>query len=290
MIIGKQPAVPELPPTESQNRFNFVFRDFVRIFAKKDHPLIMFLDDLQWADSASLKLIDLIITNPNTKYFFMIGAYRDNEVSAAHPMAITLEEIKKARVTMNTVTLPPLEHSHLLTLLADTLNCIEADVVTLTDLMLKKTGGNPFFVNELLKTLYQEKLIEFDWEKKRWLWDLMKIEEKGITDNVVELMTRKIQRLPPQTQEVLKLAACIGNRFDLTTLAVVNVKSPAQTANELWEAVREGLIIPLGESAAYMQAAMHDPSTDMALKGLDVTCKFLHDRVQQASYTWLSDK
>lgn len=289
LIIGKQPPVPSLSPTESQTRFNFVFRDFVGVFAKKEHPLVIFLDDLQWADMASLDLIEILMTDQSIRNLFFIGAYRDNEVDAAHPLLFTLKKIKDAQTPVNTITLPPLEESHLRELVTDTLNCQPGEAKELTGLVLKKTGGNPFFVNEFLKTLYQEHLITFNGQDQRWDWDLKKIEEQKITDNVVDLISNRIQKLSPQTQEVLKLAACLGNRFDLATLAMANGKSMSRTSMELWEAIHEELIIPIGESATYLQGHTIETDNPQGFESLKITCKFLHDRVQQAAYELLNE-
>jgi predicted ATPase/class 3 adenylate cyclase len=282
LIIGKPPTVPALPPTESQNRFNLVFQSFIHVFCKKEHPLVIFLDDLQWADSATLKLMQLMMTDANTRYLFAIGAYRDNEVSAAHPLMLTLSEIKKSGATVNTVFLPPLDLTHINHLIADTLKCDKERAKPLAELVLVKTQGNPFFMNEFLKSLYTEKLFEFDFQRGVWQWNLEEIKARGITDNVVELMALKIQQLPEMTQEVLKLAACIGNQFDLKILSIVEEKSQKATAAQLWSAVQEGLILVVGDDYKFLQ-------TDRNPDELRVAYKFVHDRIQQAAYSLIPD-
>ncbi|MCI0691834.1 PAS domain S-box protein [candidate division KSB1 bacterium] len=281
LIVGKQPALPELPPAESQNRFNLVFQRFIQVFTQKEHPLVIFLDDLQWADSATLKLLQVLTTDPNIHYLFLLGAYRDNEVSAAHPLTLTLAEIEKAGAKLNNITLAPLHLSHLNQFIADTLRCETEKSRPLSELVLQKTAGNPFFVTQFLKALHQEKLLEFDYRRGHWQFDLELIQRVGMTDNVVELMAGKIQRLANETQHVVKLAACIGNQFDLKTLAMVNEKALHQTANDLWEAVHEGLIIPIGNEYGLIHA--DEPN------GAAVYYKFLHDRVQQAAYALIPD-
>ncbi|MCL1463961.1 ATP-binding sensor histidine kinase [Argonema galeatum] len=274
LIVGKQPDVPELRPQESQNRFNLVFQNFIRAFCAKEHPLVIFLDDLQWADGASLKLIELMIADANRSYLFLIGAYRDNEVNASHPLIVMLDELQQKGESVNFITLTPLDVEHISHLIADTLHSDPNSVKPLAELVVRKTLGNPFFVNEFLKTLYAANLIAFDFERHCWQWDIAEIEAKGITDNVVELMIGKLQKLPETTQEVLSLAACVGAFFDLNTLSIICEKLPTQIFTDLVTAVQSGFILPTSE-------------LDDRL--LIQNYKFLHDRVQQAAYA-LSDK
>ncbi|MEP0855616.1 AAA family ATPase [Trichocoleus sp. DQ-U1] len=278
LIIGKQPAVLELAATEFQNRFNLVFQNFIHVFCQQEHPLVIFLDDLQWADSATLKLMQLMMTDVDTSYLLVIGAYRDNEVSAAHPLKITLSEIQKAGATVNSILLSPLDLSCVNQLIADTLKCDAERAKPLAELVLAKTQGNPFFLKEFLQSLYTENLLDFDFLSGSWQWNLEQIQARGITDNVVELMTQKIQKLPEVTQEVLKTAACIGNQFDLKTLSIVGEKPQKETAKELWSAVREGLIVPVGDDYKFLQ-------TDRNLDEFKVAYRFVHDRIQQAAYS-----
>lgn len=245
LIIGEQPPVPQLGSTESQNRFNLVFQKFIGVFSKKEHPLVIFLDDLQWADSPSLKLIEILMTDTDSQYLLMIGAYRDNEVSTAHPLMLTLEQIQKIDVKVNSITLQPLGIEQVNQLIADTLSCSTQASKPLAKLVHNKTDGNPFFLTQLLQSLYTENLLSFDFISSSWQWEIEEIETVGITDNVVELMSGKIEKLDESTQNVLKLAACIGNRFGLEVLSVVNAKSMSCTASALWPALQEGLIVPL---------------------------------------------
>jgi len=284
LIVGKQPVVPELGPSESQNRFNFVFQNFIRACCTKEHPLVIFLDDLQWADSASLKLIKLMMMDADTQYLFLIGAYRDNEVSPTHPLMMTLEELRKEGATINFITLAPLALEHISQLIADTLHSDTSSVRPLAELVKLKTEGNPFFVNEFLKTLHAENLLTFNppqspltkgGSKGGWQWDISNIEAKGITDNVVELMIGKVKKLPPSTQQVLRLAACVGASFDLNTLSIIIEKSPVEISFELTLAVQSGLILQVSE-------------LDEELLIQDY--KFLHDRVQQAAYALIDEE
>lgn len=268
-VIGKQPPAPQLGPQETQNRFNRVFQQFIGVFATEKHPLVIFLDDLQWVDLGSLKLLKTVMANPDSRYVYLIGAYRDNEVNSAHALTLAVDEFGKAGVVINKITLSPLGIAHICQILSDSLHCEREKVVPLSELLAGKTGGNPFFVNQFLATLYEEGLIVFDFSRNCWQWELERIEQKGYTDNVVELMTGKIQKLGENTRQALRLAACIGNQFDLMTLSAVHEKSGEETSADLWDAVKDGLIVPLDGS--YLEF------------------KFLHDRVQQAAYSLMTD-
>jgi predicted ATPase/class 3 adenylate cyclase/GAF domain-containing protein/tRNA A-37 threonylcarbamoyl transferase component Bud32 len=317
LIIGPQPAVPALPAAESQNRLNLVFQNFIQVLTKPEHPLGIFLDDLQWADAATLKLIQLLMTAPDSQYLFLIGAYRDNEVSVTHPLSLTIEEIRQAGAIVNQISLSPLELHDVNQLIVDTLHCSVERAKPLAELILTKTGGNPFFMNEFLKALYDEKLIEFDYSclmspvkgkelavatgkgidcsdyqqmtpcpegrvtsKGEWRWSIEQIQEREITDNVVELMVAKIQKLSTKTQQVLQLAAAIANQFELKTLASVLGKSQRETAICLREAVAEGLVFPLNDAYKAIELDMPQLVADQ----VSVEYKFLHDRIQQAAY------
>jgi len=261
IIIGTQPPVPTLNPTAAQNRFNYVFQNFIQLFCQPEHPLAIFLDDLQWADSASLQLMTLMMAQ--NKHLFLIGAYRDNEVDATHPLMLSLSKIN---VDIKTITITPLSLPHINQLIADALSSTLEETQPLAALIKTKTGGNPFFMGEFLKTLYVEELLNFNHQQGRWQWDLAQIQARNITDNVVELTTEKVHKLSEKTQEALKLAACIGNQFDLETLAIVSEKDAQKTEADLWEALAEGLVLALEK--AY---------------------KFAHDRVQQAIYSLIPE-
>ncbi len=287
LIIGPQPQVQELGPTESQNRFNLVFQNFIRLFCQPNHPLVIFLDDLQWADSATLKLIKLMMSDDNTKYLFLIGAYRDNEVNVTHPLMMLVDGLRSQKeqeetAIVNEITLEPLELKHITKLIAETLHSDRSSVTPLAQLVTRKTGGNPFFVNEFLKTLYQENLLTFSSEIIRWQWNMEAIEALDITDNVVELMISKLQKLPEATQKVLSLVACIGNQFDLNTLSLTYEKESSAAFGDLLPAVREGLVLPANEA----EAQGIDPSM---YAFLILNYKFLHDRVQQAAYSLIDE-
>ncbi|MEQ8971029.1 MAG: AAA family ATPase [Coleofasciculus sp. C1-SOL-03] len=297
-IIGKQPPVPQLGATESQTRFNLVFQNFIGVFTKKEHPLVIFLDDLQWADSASLKLIELLITDPDSQYLLMIGAYRDNEVSATHPLMVTWEQINKMGAKTSTITLSPLQVDHVNQLISDTLNCLPERSTPLAEILANKTNGNPFFLTQLLKSLHHKKLFLFNSTLGCWQWDIEQIRGVGITDNVVELMIDKIKTFDDHTQTTLKLAACIGNKFNLGVLSIVHKKSWSDTAKDLWAAVQEGLIVPLSKDykIPLLWQNNHESNREdedlSAIRDQDISStayKFLHDRVQQAAYALIPE-
>nr|WP_306557899.1 serine/threonine-protein kinase PknK [Nostoc sp. 'Peltigera malacea cyanobiont' DB3992] len=294
-IIAPQLAVPQLGSSESQNRFNRVFQQFIHVFSQPEHPLVLFLDDLQWADSASLKLIQLIMTDPDSQYLLLIGAYRDNEVSATHPLIQTLEEIQNTGAIVNNIILQLLDIAHVNQLVADTLRSEVLKVKPLAELVFTKTQGNPFFLTQLLKSLYQDNLLSFDFERGFWQWNIEFIQGVNITDNVVDLMVSQIQKLSEKTQNVLKFAACIGDKFTLDMLAMINKTSQSETAADLWEALQSGLVLPLNNSYKTPlvfdseQMETENKRSPITHHPSPITYKFLHDRVQQASYSLIPD-
>ncbi|NEP01037.1 MAG: AAA family ATPase [Symploca sp. SIO2E9] len=286
LLIGKQPSVPELASSASQNRFNLLFSKFIRVFSQAEHPLVIFLDDLQWADSASLKLMQLLISEADTNYLLVIGAYRDNEVSNAHPLILTLEEIRQSDASINQITLAPLNQLSLNQLIADTLSCTLELAEPLTGLVFQKTKGNPFFATQFLKSLQEDQIIWFDLSRGYWQCDLAKVKVLAMGSDVVKFMSNQLQKLAINTQQVLRIAACIGNHFDLETLAIVYEKSLSETATDLWSALQEGLILPESEVYKFftIQESVGNQDLQEEINYNNCFYKFSHDRVQQAAY------
>ncbi|HEY9853947.1 MAG TPA: AAA family ATPase [Leptolyngbyaceae cyanobacterium] len=291
LIIGPQPPVQALGPAESQNRFNLVFQNFIRVFCHPYHPLVIFLDDLQWADSATLNLIEIMMTEEEMRYLFLIGAYRNNEVYPTHPLAIALDNLATKGAIIHLINLLPLEFVHINQLIAETLHTDPKSVQSLTALVMQKTEGNPFFINQFLKTLYQENLLNFALPQSsssikaqgKWQWNINQIEAMGITENVVDLMVTKLKKLPELTQHLLQLAACVGNSFDLKTLVIISETPAIEVFRCLLPAIQEGLIIPTSDL---------EITDEEVIKShlVILTYAFLHDRVQQSAYALIEQK
>jgi PAS domain S-box-containing protein len=265
-IIGKQPLVPDLSPQDTQSRFQMVFRRFLGVFAHKEHPLALFLDDLQWLDTATLDLLEHLVTHSEVRHLLLVGAYRDNEVTPSHMLMRTLEAIRKAGATMQEIVLAPLERDDVDRLVVESLHCSRDSARPLAQLVHEKTGGNPFFAIQFLTGLAEEGLLAFDADAAAWTSDLERIRAKGYTDNVVDFMAAKLKRLPDTTQQALKQLACLGNVAEIATLTLVRGISAEEIHTALWEAARTGLILRMDESYA-----------------------FLHDRVQEAAYALIPE-
>ncbi|MBD2435590.1 ATP-binding sensor histidine kinase [Nostoc sp. FACHB-110] len=291
-IIGEQPAAVELFGTAAQNRFNLLFQKFTQVFTSAEHPLVIFLDDLQWADSASLKLMQILMAD--TSHLLLIGAYRDNEVHPGHQLILTLNEIAKDQVAINTITLTALDRETINQLVADTLKCSLELVKNISQLIYQKTQGNPFFTTQFIKALYQDNLIKFNLELGCWQCDITQVTTQAVTEDVVTFMSGQLQKLPLATQQVLQLAACIGNQFDLATLAIVSEQSEIEVAAALWKALQEGLILPINDIYKFYQQESlvqldNAEQNTQEKRQITVAYKFLHDRVQQAAYSLIPD-
>ncbi|WP_411683186.1 diguanylate cyclase domain-containing protein [Clostridium thailandense] len=270
-IIGKQPEVIEVSPEEEKNRFLKIFKSFVRTFCEEQHPLIIFLDDLQWADLSCLKLIEILISDFEINNLLLIGAYRDSEVHENHPLKFALDRIQSRNILVNTIFLKPLEFIDIQQMVAEIFHCDLEEASLLAELSHQKTGGNPLFLSQFLYSLYREQLIQFNKKEWKWQWDLESIRNSQITDNVVELIVNRILKFPQNTIETLKLAACIGSKFDLDTLSIICRKNLRDTYLDICAVLKEGMILPL------------DSSTSGSYS-------FLHDRIQQAAYSLIEEK
>ncbi|MEX3840068.1 AAA family ATPase [Paraburkholderia sp. BR10882] len=261
-VVGEQPPVPELPPEDAQRRFQLVFRRFISVFATPEHPLVLFLDDLQWLDAATLDLLEFLLTRSDLHHFLLIGSYRDNEVAATHPLTRKLAAIREAGVVVHEIKLEPLVPDVLGQLIADSLRCEPERAAPLARLLQGKTSGNPFFALQFLTVLADEGLLSFNHAKGQWSWELRQIYARGCTDNVVELMVGKLGRLPARTLKTLQLLACLGNIAEAATLAAVCETSERTVGANMWEAVRQQLVIR--QEGAY---------------------RFTHDRILEAAYS-----
>jgi predicted ATPase/signal transduction histidine kinase/DNA-binding response OmpR family regulator len=275
-VIGQQPAVSKLGGQESRNRFNFTFQNFVQAISTAEHPLVVFIDDWQWSDLATLELLKVLLTDEQITHFLLIGAYRDNEVDRTHPFTLTLDNLTAAGATVQTIKLDNLEPADVRHLIQESLAASPADSQALSELVYEKTLGNAFFTRQFLQNLYVEGWLQFDFNTRRWMWDIAQIKAQNITDNVVDLMAGKLKKLCPETANLLQLAACIGNEFDLKTLALIGQMSEPTTLELLLEALTEGLLIPLDDYYKLPDMATH------------ARFSFLHDRVQQAAYAQIA--
>lgn len=282
MIVGRQPPAAVLGPHETQRRFELVFNDFISVFSRSEHPLVLFLDDLHWADSASLRLIELMLSGEQRRFMLVIGAYRDNEIVPGEPLTLAMDRLLETEISMGEIHLQPLEAGHVAMLLSDSFNTAHDKTQGLAELLVEKTGGNPFFLTQLIRTLYAEGLINFDFGRGEWIWDLNTIRDLEIANNVIDLMVYSIKKLPEATQAALKLAACIGSSFDLSMLAIVTEKSARTTAGDLSRALQSGLLLSLNDSYRI-------PVTGIPGDGVTIGYRFLHDRVQQAAYSMIPE-
>jgi PAS domain S-box-containing protein len=262
LIIGEQPPVPELELRQGHSRFQLVFRRFIGVFARPEHPLALFFDDLQWLDAATLDLLEDLLTRSELQHLMLIGAYRDNEVDATHPLMRKLDAIRRAGAQVQEIRLKPLVRDDLGQLIADAVHCESERSAPLAQLVQEKTAGNPFFVIQFLHTLAEEGLLAFDHDAARWRWDLERIHAKSYTDNVVDLMAGKLSRLLVETQQALQQMACLGNTAEMTMLSIVLQITEEQIHAALWPAVRQELV-----------------------ERLEGSYKFVHDRVQEVAYS-----
>jgi predicted ATPase/signal transduction histidine kinase len=267
LIVGNHPAVPELDPQLAQRRFLRVLRRFIAVFARAEHPLALFLDDLQWLDAATLDLLEDLLTHPELRYLMVVGAYRDNEVDAHHPLRARLQAIRDTGAAVHEVRLLPLARPHIEQLIAESLHCPAPSVMGLAQLVQDKTAGNPFFVIQFLQALAEESLLAYDPVARRWRWDAQRIHAKGYTDNVVDLMIGKLARLPLATRQALQHLACLGNAVQAQTLAQVLDLPPQRVQAVLWPAVRLELVAPL-----------------------ESTWAFVHDRIHEAAYSLIAEQ
>jgi predicted ATPase/signal transduction histidine kinase len=286
-LLGEQPRPTPLRATETERRFQLAFQALIQVFATRGHPLVLFMDDMQWADTGSLNLLCSLTTAPDLRHVLLIGAYRSKEVGPDHPLTQALGVMHAAGITLRTLEVPPLDLPALTRLTSDTLHRAPGEVEPLAELLLRKTAGNPFFVKRLLRFLYQSGGLAFDTEQGRWEWDPARIEQVEVTENVLELMLLAIRRLPELTQHLLELAACFRNRVDLWLLATVAGKSVEDTAGALWSALQEGLLVPESQGPRFERGQRQTVESPVAQTA---TYRFVHDRIQQEVYALVPDE
>jgi len=260
-LIGPQPTVAVLSPHDAQLRFQTVFQRFVAVFARAEHPLVIFVDDLQWLDPATLTLIEYLLLHPDTGHLLVIGAYRDNEVDSAHPLMHKLEDLRRVGAKVDRIVLGSLSVDDIKRWLCDTLRHAPCEMRSFAELVHKRSGGNPFFAGQFLTSLAEERLVKFDVNSRSWTWDLDAIADKQHSDNPVDLMIARLRRLAPEAQEALKLLACLGNHADFATLAKLRSESHEAMHTGFRDAVHAGAAVP--REGSY---------------------RFFHDRVQEAAY------
>lgn len=289
LLIGPQPAVPELGPAESQSRFRLLFQNFLGVFASEAHPLVIFLDDLHRADPPSLRLLEQLLSDPLRHHLLVIGSYQEE---AAQPLQALLASLREIALPISEVCLGPLDLEAVTQFVADTLQREPGEVAPLAEILFAKTQGNPFFMGEFLTQLYQKGLLSFSppdpqaEQAAGWQWELAAIRAEGITDNVVTLMRDKVAQLPEAARVTLQVAACLGSPFELTTLARVQAQSPGEVAEYLWPTLEAGLLQPMGESYRLVRRAPASEEDELA-ETLDPLYRFPHERVQQAAYELL---
>lgn len=282
-IIGKHDAVPELPPTEAQNRFLQTLKDFISVFAQKKHPLVLFLDDLQWADIPTLNLLDYLLKD-ELPYFMFIGSFRDNEISHAHPLANLINDLNQSEADITHLKLSPLNSHQVNAIVSSSLNCSSKKSEDLSQIIYSKSRGNPFFTSVLLENLYKKKLIDFDLKNLGWEWDINDIEQINIPENVLEFMTSEVLKLPAHTLDILKQASCLGNEFQLNHLHLIynNRYTQSEIAGALTEAIHNEIISAVRGN--------HELLLRQNNSNKNVTYKFQHDRIHQAVYTLISEE
>jgi predicted ATPase/HPt (histidine-containing phosphotransfer) domain-containing protein len=277
VALGEQPEVAALPAHEAQARFERTFRRFMEASACKEAPLVLFLDDLQWADTASLAVLELVLSSDSQGHLLVIGSYRDSEVDATHPLSRLLERLEPS-VQVKHVELKALSLADVRELLADALRLTQQSSDGLASLLFDKTSGNPFFIGQFLERLAAEGHLTFE-AGRGYTWDLAAIAALGATDNVVDLVVARLGTLEPRTRELLQLAGCIGHTFRLRTLSVIAEREPRAVLQALLPAVMGGYLLPIGQTHRFLEDLLDGPQG----AAIDMSYRFAHDRIQQAA-------
>jgi predicted ATPase/signal transduction histidine kinase len=284
-LIGDQPPPAPLPAAESRNRLNRVLARALLAFATPERPLVLFLDDLQWADVGTLSLLQALVRDPDFRHLLLVGAWRDTEVPASHPLAITLGELRAAGTPLEEIQLSPLQPEEVARMVREATGADTGRSLGLGQLIHARTGGNPFSIREFIRFLHDQGLLRFDTRSGRWEWDLSQIEAREIPSDVAGLMAEELRRLPPETCELLQLAACLGVVFSFRDLVVIHGAPAQETARMLWSAIEKGFVLPLSKDYLLL-----DPQGGSTLPmDLEVPFRFLHDRVRHAAYALLPE-
>lgn len=285
LIIGEPQRPQELDTEQTHNRFSIVFQLFIKTFATPLTPLTIFLDDMQWIDSASLKLIEMLLTSHQMRGLLIIGAYRSNEVDRFHQLSVAVDRIKQSYSKVTELEINPLTLSQVTELAAETLHRSMNEVKELAKIVFDKTQGNPFFINQLLTFLQEEKYIEFNLERGEWIWHTDKIVAAGLTDNIITLIVNKLQKCSEVTRKILMLAACTGHSFDASLINHIADYPPDVILKHIQEAINEGFIVPDEHIAEVYWDPEEELEVIMSHKGQTRSLKFPHDRVRQAAYS-----
>jgi len=243
LVMGKRPPVVPLAAAEAKSRFNLTFASFLGVLATDDRPIHLFLDDLQWADLGSIDLLQHILTQPGIRNVLVLGAYRDDEVDAFHPLTAMLAATEGAGAKVTRIPVGPLAKIHLVELVVDLFGCERSEAEPLAALLWTKTRGNPFFVSQLLGLLHERKLIRFEMRQWAWRWTITDIEDKEISNDLVDLVLGKLRRLPEKTLELLKIAACTGIEFTIDLISTLSGATAEQIRLDLEPAYADGILL-----------------------------------------------
>ena len=284
LITGSQPPVPDLPAVQTRNRFNYVFANLIQAFAPSDQLLCLVMDDLQWVDAASLALLSHVLTDAETKNILFVGAYRDNEVDPTHPLETTINALQDSNVDVAVLPLGALKEADVLQLLRDTFSATATEARDLAQILHAKSGGNALYLSQFLPYLCDEGLIAFDYGSGKWVWDLVRIQQEGVTQDVLELLNLRLKALPENTRTILATAACIGSSFEAAKVAVAAQRSLFEVLQCMTIGTRDGLIVAIDDRQL-------QSDSDRPLESQSTTrFRFLHDRVQEAAFDCITEE
>lgn len=286
LIIGEQPAAETLPWTESRNRIQFAFQAMIHTFAGKRKPFVLFLDDVHWADAATMDFIRSIAESRVLSYFLCILAFRDNELPAEHQQ----DPLQWKEGTYNQIMLAPFTLKETEQILGEMLSLDAFRSRSLSEAIFQKTAGNPLYMKQFLQFLYEKKWLQFDTREESWQWDTEQIRKQETLGNVHSFMLDKLQRLPQSTGDTLRRAACIGYSFDLHTLVAICQDSAEKVLQYLEAALRDGIILPVRERESWQALPKTVDSTNAESSVPNAWFEFIHDTIQQVAYGAMTDQ